>query len=409
MPENSAGMCFASAISETRQTDAAIEHVLAEIDQQIRGRVDLVVAFVTGHHIAAFDTIHRRLSRALSPKAMLGSTAAGVIGRQWEVEAAAGLSVLAARLPGAQIKPFDDELVDWPTAAQSPVALSQMLEIEDIPPKAMIMIADPFSTPITHTLPTLERHCPGLPVVGGMASAASKPGGNRLLVNDKIRRQGMVGMTLSGNICLDCTISQGCRPIGKPLVITKSHRHIVYELGGHGVLSVIHEMVSDLNAEDRLLVQTRGLMIGRVINEYKERFGRGDFLIRHLLAVDQEAGYVAINDPQIRTGQTVQFHVHDQKTAAEDFKLLLEGQKLHGSASGALLFSCNGRGTHLFDQPHTDARMVHEALGDVPLAGFFAAGEIGPIGHENFLHGHTASLILFRQEQAHGRQQSRDP
>ena len=137
-------------------------------------------------------------------------------------------------------------------------------------------------------------------------------------------------------------------------------------------------------------------MVGRVINEYKDRFGRGDFLIRNIVGIDPKARYLAISDPQTRAGQTIQFHVRDDKTAIEDFQMLLEAQNLHGPAAGALLFSCNGRGTRLFSNPNTDATIIHDALGNIPLAGFFCAGEIGPVAGQNFLHSHTASLAVFR-------------
>jgi len=169
--------------------------------------------------------------------------------------------------------------------------------------------------------------------------------------------------------------------------------------GGRNALAVIQEMLREVPERDTQMVQSNGLLVGRVINEYKGHFGRGDFLIRGVVGVDQEAGYIAIGDPQIRVGQTIQFHVRDQRTAEEDFQLLLEAQKLHGDAGGALLFSCNGRGTRLFDHPDADATMIHHALGDLPLAGFFAAGEIGPVGKENFVHGHTASLVVFRADE----------
>ncbi|HEB60654.1 MAG TPA: hypothetical protein ENJ06_02415, partial [Phycisphaeraceae bacterium] len=140
---------------------------------------------------------------------------------------------------------------------------------------------------------------------------------------------------------------------------------------------------------------SRGLLLGKVIDEYKDHFGRGDFLIRGIIGADPKAGILAIEEP-LRVGQTVQLHVRDATTADEDLKLLLDGQKIHDQPAAALLVSCNGRGKKLFDQPHHDVLAVKQALGDIPLAGFFAAGEIGPIGNRSFLHGHTASLVLFR-------------
>ena len=116
-----------------------------------------------------------------------------------------------------------------------------------------------------------------------------------------------------------------------------------------------------------------------------------------MVGVDSDEGYIAIGDPSVRTGQTIQFHLRDALSAEDDLRMMLAAQQVHGEASGALLFSCTGRGHHLFDQPDADAGMVYEALGDSPLAGFFCAGEIGPVGDQSYVHSHTACLAVFRE------------
>jgi small ligand-binding sensory domain FIST len=139
-----------------------------------------------------------------------------------------------------------------------------------------------------------------------------------------------------------------------------------------------------------------GLLIGRAMSEYKDSFARGDFVVRNLMGVDQESGAIAVTD-LVRVGQTMQFHVRDAATAGEDLSLLLDPQREKSPPpAGGLLFSCNGRGTRLFDTPCHDITTARSALPTTPLAGFFAAGEIGPVGGKNFIHGHTASFALFR-------------
>ena len=145
-------------------------------------------------------------------------------------------------------------------------------------------------------------------------------------------------------------------------------------------------------AADRELLEN-GLLIGRAISEYREKFGRGDFLVRNVVGVDQDTGAIAMAD-YIKTGQTIQFHVRDSASADEDLSLMLQARKI-AIPAGGLLFSCNGRGTRLFDQPGHDIRAVRGAAPSAPVAGFFAAGELGPVGQRNFIHGHTASLALF--------------
>lgn len=396
MPEAMTGLRFASALSEAADTASAVSYVVDHLSRELSGPADLVVVFATSHHRENFRMIHDHLATALAPRVELGVTAGGVVGVRQEVESAPGLSVLAAHIPGAVLRPFCYENIDWPEVLEDREVLREQTQTQDMDLRAVLVLADPFSTPMVNLLPTFNEAWAGVPVVGGMASGANRPGGNRLLIDGQIHREGAVGVAIGGDLRVNTTVSQGCRPIGQPYVITRSKRHIVQELGGQNALESLQEMDQDLAVEDRELLRSQPLLVGRVINEYKARFGRGDFLIRSVVDIDEDEGYLVIGDAQVRVGQTIQFHVRDQRTAQEDFALLLEGQKLYGSPSGALLFSCNGRGTNLFDHPHADATMVNNALGEVPLAGFFAAGEIGPVGDQNFLHGHTASLLLFR-------------
>jgi small ligand-binding sensory domain FIST len=202
---------------------------------------------------------------------------------------------------------------------------------------------------------------------------------------------------LQGDLKYRSVVSQGCRPIGKPLVVTKSRDNYILELGGKTPLIHLQNLWNELGDRDQNLVQ-QGMHLGVVINEYRDTFQRGDFLVRNVLGIDRNTGALGVTD-RIRVGQTVQFHVRDAATADEDLRLLLESDaKAHaGPPRGALLFSCNGRGTRLFPQPNHDAGVIQELLGPVPLAGFFAQGELGPVGGQNFIHGFTASVLLFEE------------
>jgi small ligand-binding sensory domain FIST len=153
-------------------------------------------------------------------------------------------------------------------------------------------------------------------------------------------------------------------------------------------------MVADLPPRDQELLR-HGLLLGRAISEYKDRFERGDFLVTNLAGADEGTGAIAVNG-DMRVGQTVQFHVRDAASADEDLSLLLSALPASEPAAGALLCSCNGRGTRLFDAPDHDVRAANRAMPQTPVAGFFAAGELGPVGGHNFVHGHTASCALFR-------------
>jgi small ligand-binding sensory domain FIST len=207
-------------------------------------------------------------------------------------------------------------------------------------------------------------------------------------------RHGLCGVALCGNIQIDTVVSQGCRPIGRHLVITEAEQNVIRQLGGKPPLAVVIETLKRCSTRDLELARTGGLLVGRVIDERQRKFARGDFLIRNPIGFEQESGAMVIND-LVRPGQTIQFHVRDSASADDDLVSLLAA-KSRRTAAGALLFACTSRGSRLFADRHHDARAVAESCGTRPVAGLFSAGEIGPIGRRNFLHGHAASVGFFR-------------
>jgi small ligand-binding sensory domain FIST len=178
------------------------------------------------------------------------------------------------------------------------------------------------------------------------------------------------------------------------MIVTKAKGNVVEALGGKPPLLVLRELVQDMPESEQELLRN-GLFLGKAISEYRETFGRGDFLVRNLTGADDSNGAVAVNG-DMRIGQTVQFHVRDADTADEDLRELL-AQHAGTSPAGALLFSCNGRGTRMFERPCHDVGVSRELLPATPVAGFFAAGELGPVGGDNFVHGHTASFAILRE------------
>jgi small ligand-binding sensory domain FIST len=324
---------------------------------------------------------------------VLGCTGEGIIGPHQEIERQPAVVVWAAHMPGVTLLPFHvtfrqtDEgigVAGWPdTMATDTHSL-------------FIVLADPFSTPGGEFLAFLDQQCPGVKAIGGMASGGRAPGENRLLMGDTAAAEGAVGVALTADFPIATVVSQGCRPVGGRFLITRAEGNVIYELGGRPAFTCLQEMYAGLAPAEQELAR-RGLHIGVTINEEKTQFDRGDFLVRGLVGADQHEGSLAIGD-LVREGQTVQFHIRDRETASEDLSALLEGQvrRFPGvSPEAALLFSCNGRGRRLFGRPHHDVTMLRSHLGDIPVAGFFAQGEVGPVGGGNFLHGFTASVAIF--------------
>ncbi len=390
-------MRSAAAISEHLDTRTAGIEVAALLEKAMAGPTDLVFVFASFHHRESFAEAIADIRKTLAPKIIIGATAESVVGCDLELEGVAGFSAIAMHLPGV-------DLTAWTTTPEKPLPLSAPERIpewiglrEDT--KANFFVGDPFSTPITRLLPALT-HCRGaglpLPIIGGMASGASQARYNRLILNDTLMKTGGIGLTISGDINIDCIVSQGCRPIGSHLRVTKVDGNVVLELGGKPAVEVLHELAKSATLHERKLLEG-GLLLGGVIDEHKSHFGRGDFLVRSVLGIDKKRKGIAAGE-MYRLGKTVQFHVRDAQTAVEDLQLLLDAQQLDTMPFAGLLVTCNGRGRNLFHQDDHDLTIIRDRIGEIPIAGYFAAGEIGPIGGESFLHGNTACLTLFRQD-----------
>lgn len=392
------GACAAaSAISDHLDTRTAATELAAELAEQLDGSADLVLLFASFHHRNGLPAASELVRNTLGCGAILAATAESVLGVDVERVGLAGLSAIALRLPGVSVHTFRLEPDDTVLREDQPEVTRALIGYRD-DVRALMVLADPFSTPLPHILPLLESCGDGaaIPIGGGVASGASQPGQNMLVQDNFASPHGMVGVSLSGPVVVDFVVSQGCRPIGEPLVVTRVEGNTLRELAGRPAMEVVRDMAEDLDDHEKSLL-ARGLFIGVVIDEYKERFGRGDFLIRNALGFDHKTGALAIADV-VPVGRTVQLHVRDADTADEDLQLLLDAQQLRRDPFACLLVNCNGRGTRLFDHEHHDITAVRRRLGEVPIAGFFAAGEIGPIGQRSFVHGHTAVLAIFRED-----------
>lgn len=420
----SGSIALVNGLSTNPDPIEAAADAASRIHAQLDGAPDLLMVFVTPHHAQRMGMIADTLRDALGSSHMLGVSASAIMSGDSEINEGPGVALLACKLPGVRISPFwVDHLSPRDSTDERAAKLAEQIEAgADM--RAAFFFADPFSVPLVKLIPALSaarmQHITPSgrvehigTVLGGMASAATRPGGNTLLLDGEVRSSGAMGVTLSGPLRVDTVVSQGCRPIGHPMIITKARGNLILELAGVKAVDAIRDIVHQLDDRDRQLLGN-GLLLGRVIDEQKSHFGRGDFLIRSVMGGDETSGAVAVAD-LVHAGQTVQLHLHDAQTAREDLSLLLDGQRLYEKPAGALLVSCTGRGQKFFDEPGHDARSIAHAFdrvpdgaalaksgqevnpgSGIPLAGFFAAGEIGPIDEQIFQHGHTAVAGLFR-------------
>ena len=386
-----------------RGADGLVGAAEAAVEQALRGldgaSPDLLCVFVapgSGDDPDRAAAAGRRAIQLGGARAAFGATAGGVIGAGRGQEHGPAVAVWAAALPGARVRTFRLSGAGVETGGADPAGFAGLLRPAADDRMAALLV-DPYSFPVAGFLDRCNTALPGFPLVGGLASGPGGPGQNRLFQDGEVYGSGAVGVLLGAEVAARTVVSQGCRPIGPPMAVTRSDGNLLLELAGVPAYQRLVDIVSALPPTEQGLV-ARGLHIGVAIDEYADVHGRGDFLIRGVLGADERTGAVAVGEV-VELGRTVRFQVRDPAGAREDLVELLGGEQRPGR--GALLFSCNGRGRAMFPRPEFpgadhDVQVVREALGAAGVAGLFAAGEIGPVGGRNHLHGFTASVLVFR-------------
>ena len=380
-----------AGLSQQSDTETAAHELAGEVRAKFGNEtIDLACLFFSGHHIQKAGILAEVAQRLLQPRVLIGCSGEGIIAGSVELETAPGITLWAASLPAVTIEPLhlsfspaQDQfrLHSWPSPNSEKASL--------------VVFADPFTMPVGEALCLLDERYPGAPAIGGLAGGGRETGGNRLIFQGEAHTSGLVGVRLSGSVAIRPVISQGCRLVGERFIVTRAERNVIHELGGAPALQRLQTIFEALPAAERHQAH-RALHLGIAIDEHRARFGPGDYLVRNLVGADEITGSIAIGD-LVQEGQTVQFHLRDAQSASEDLHAQLAAdQEAHRRGPlGALMFSCCGRGQGLFGKPHHDAVAMVNRFGDIPVAGFFAQGEIGPVGGRNFLHSYTASMAIF--------------
>jgi small ligand-binding sensory domain FIST len=343
---------------------------------------DLLLLFVSAAYREDYAEVLAAAAQHSGAREIAGCSASGVIAMEHEVEDDAGVAALALRLPPGSLLSVRHRPENRGLTAYG-------LGIPSADCKGLIVLADPFTTDAMALIQGLEREYPGVPIVGGMATGEPGVRSTSVFCGGQVTA-GAVVIGLGGAVSLRPVVSQGCEPIGENWTITEAEGHVVKAIGGRPAYQVLVDTVKSLDPERRERVNGN-LLVGLAMDEYRDEFRRGDFLIKNLMGVDPKTGAIAIA-AQVHVGQTVQFQIRDARAADEELRAMLGA--VAGEPAAALLFACNGRGVGLFGAPDHDARTVRALLGPLPLAGLFCNGEIGPVGGSTYIHGFTASLAL---------------
>ena len=388
-------MQCAVSVSNHSDPQYAAQTVSHSVHQELgKQECHLACCFFSAHFLNDLEKIVDVIQASLHPRTLLGCLGDGVIGGHHEFEDQPALILWGLSQPGLRAFP----LRLTPNFSQDPPLL------EGWPDEltgegggvSCLMFADPLTTPIHELLARFEQAGEGLQVIGGFAGSGGETEGHRLILNDAVVDAGVVGVVIQSGAQVRAVVSQGCRPIGERYAVTRADRNVLYELGGSSPIERLESTIQALPSVARKQALL-GVQVGIAMDEYRADFAQGDFLIRGLLGANRTDGSLVVGD-FLQEGQTIQFHIRDNVAASDDLnRLLVKEQQAvpHRDPQGGLLFSCNGRGQRFFATDHHDISAVHERFGPIPVAGFFAGGEFGPVGGKNFLHGYTASLALF--------------
>ena len=376
------------ATAQSRRPRGAM--AMAEVLEQLRGRIDqpdLVLCFVSPSHASLNEAFLRTLETHHPQAVVMGCTAAGVIAGS-EVEEGPALALVAARLPDVGLRPFrlgpGDPMPEW----------RELLQLEPEHEPSFVLLSDPFSGGADKLLRSLDAAYPEAVKVGGLVSGGRAEGEHALLLGGQVARGGHLGLALYGDLELRPVVAQGCRPVGPALRVSRCEGEVLHELDGRPAGEVLGEVFTAMEPRERQLFAASAL-VGLGIGEEE----REDYLVRHIVGADPERSVLALAAP-VREGQMLRFHLRDRHASAADLRAQLQRQARPGSQA-ALVFSCLGRGQRFYGEADHDTRMLREVLGlpDLPVGGFFANGEIGPVGGRTWLHGYTtvAGLISPRR------------
>ncbi len=365
---------------------AAGEAAHAAADQLGLAEPTLAVLVTSPHFARQAEYVLETVHAVASPDALIGCIAEAVIAGRHEVEGGPAVVVWLAALP----RPVETFHMEYVETSAGTVIGGYQFEPSSTDPH--LLIPDPYSFRAHVLLAHLNEHAPGTPVMGGLASGT--PGGAILFRDTKVVTSGAVGVRLR-DVALRPVVSQGCRPVGDPFTVTGAQDTVITELAGQPPVQLLQNVVAGLPADEQRLIAS-GVLIGMAVDEYKAELTKGDFLVRPVVGADEDTGAIQVSD-QVQVGTTVQFHARDAASADQDLRESLGRARDEGRAAGALLFTCNGRGTRMFDEPDHDAAVISDVLDGLPVAGFFAAGELGPVGGKNFMHAFTASLALLEE------------
>lgn len=381
--------------SNNPSTVKAVEEAASRaLAQSGLARADVAVIFFTADHATQPRELVTALNRVVATDSIVGSSAAGVLTGDGEIEGSRGIAVLVFGSDQLSGRPFVlGPLRDNEDNLGS--SIGGFLDKSGEPGSLMVLFPDSYTGQPQVLLQSLQNKAGFHPVVGAGSSEGSGAGATFQLCGDKVTSNALAGLYLSGEFQSQIDITQGCQAITQPMRITKAEKNLIYEIDGRPALEVFARQLKGPLADDlrRALMY---LFIGLPADPLENSVAPGKYVVRNIVGLDPEKGSVAVADA-VREGQAMIFAFRDGERAREDLNQMLERQKakLAGKKPAfGFYFNCCARGSSLYGIPGIDSAYIRQALGDVPLIGMFGGYELAPLGNANRLFAYTGVLAL---------------
>lgn len=399
---------FATASSRHPIPALAIGEVIGQIFETLGGAPSFAALFVSAGHTGALDDIVDTVHATLSPGALIGATAIGVVSTGEQVENAPAIALWAGRTAHGT-PPARTVLLD--TVESSHGISIRGWDEDDVVGSGrwggLILLADPFSFAARPVLKALRRGHPALPLVGGYASAGRRAGGNRLIRDHNVVSSGAVGLLVPAVVITSVVVSQGHRAVGPVLTVTAVDGTTVQELALEPALDRFEQVVDTCTDEERDLMAD-GLRVSVWSGATGDPVGRP--ASRAIVGVDRDRRALILGEA-IGIGDRVQFTVHDGRIASRDLGAALGAVRSERGPASALVFTARRPGRRLSRESRHDARTIDDALA-IPAAGMFAAQVFGTSDREEhapgepWLHDDAVAVSVMTAQDGPGAYQS---
>ncbi len=363
-------------------------------------KCDWAMVFCTFPHRANYEEILKCVCEITKTKNLSGCSALGVLSNAGETEAQPGIVVLAVSSDEINAKPF---IVHQLGAGGLKAGEEIGNTLKSIADKASLLtlLPDPFHIHPDLMFLGIKSKIGDIPIVGASASEDPRINDTFEFYRDTVASGAASGFLFSGEFSYKIDITQGCKLVGETCMITKCNKNVITELNGEPALQVLKKVVPDSLISDPLNIMRLIYVAFPPARGGTEILG-SDYLVRNLIGLDPETGAIAVSE-NVEEGQIISFTTRNPEAAREDLKQMLErvnaSQKPENPYKFGLYFNCCARGRSLYGIEGIDTAYINNALGDVPIAGFFGNAEFAPLSSKNHLFTYTGVLVLFSEKQ----------